>query len=941
MVQLISRAEYVRENVISEGFRARKRKPDPETAEAPKAAEEEAKEEDAASTESSDSSIPKPALGAFSLGPPNLQLNLTPDHADDRQHNRRIVELYAVAIVAVLLQTGLIILAAATVYYAPLRRHIRYDSQAYGFPCYAAGTALLCLGMGICSYAVERNSVEVEWTAGETADAGSLPRLLFLQQEHSVNDQYFEAYTLLSGRKSRILGSARNPNSYSTKLVNTTWEWITVAGAVASGVGFTCQFMGLRGLTYPCSLAQLGAVVLMVILRGFIRRGLGRESAHSPMLSRYELEHLAILITYLPEFRSFDEPKRENQEGVEAQPLQEVFGWKVTLPRSRAHGLTTKKSTNDTDTNDTESHHNTKSFANPRLYIPSPSSFQPASSEQLLRVRRRLGNLCQWKSRSAEHALILTRSIEHFMDVFFPLENLGSLPSVKTWEVPVSGPMGEDKITFMITAEERHNKRKWRIDIGKVEAAMSLWMAFKEAKMQPPTAGSRPPRSTVASAKNESDWLRNEDGTGRQKFYRLLGESTMRDPVRPAVADDLGFDSDNSKSEISDSDSSDSDSSDSDDSDQPAPRLSVLERNIKWWVGDQFTLISRPTRDYQKGGKDPAEFDPWLLQGHHAIEIPELVTGFNGSFDTDEGEGEHDAPQDNGSNNNNMPHGKRHELGVISEGYLADILTQHLFTSFIWAISKSLPEDCLKVGFQTGNQDIEIENRDQFDLHQFDGTWYLPKLSHIKLREVVRQIESYGLGNKVDIMLCIIPALSERDLLPNHAMLQLIPPVSAANDWATVARCYHSLMLSTLEISKPEKLCYAVTVHVMDFLELACQPYSKSFMPAEHLLLELREIVRNLRVDHFIRVLQNIIAVLHKRQGRGTVFENIIRLYGGESNEWHGLLSLYQEGDTDIVNENLKKVVGFSSSHQKVFDRLYKEGVSFITRRRRHNKLTS
>lgn len=926
--------EYVRSNSVGDGFRDKKKKPDPETAETPVIDEEDTEEgiEDEVETTdgSSYSSTPERGPRHIPLGPPNLQLNLTPDHADHYQQHKRIVELYAVALVAVLLQTGLVVLAAATVYYAPLKKRIPYDSQSYGFPCYAAGTVLLCLGMGICSYAVERNSVEVEWTVDEAKDASSLPRLLFLQQDHSVNDQYFEAYTLLSGRKSRILGSARNPNSYSTKLVNKTWEWITVAGAVASGAGFTCQFMGLRGLTYPCSLAQLGAVILMVILRGFIRRGLGRESAHSPMLSGYELEHLAILITYLPEFRSFDEPERDRKDESEAEPLNQVFGWRVMLPGSRAQGLTPERLI--IDLRNIKSQHKTKASMNPRLYVPSPSAFQPAASEQLLRVRRRLGSLCQWKSRVAEHALILTRSIEHFMDIFFPLEGDKRLPSVKKWEIPVAGPTEKDRVTFVITPEEKNNKRKWRVDIGKIEAVMSLWMAFKEARIQPSTTGPRPQRYKLASGKNESDWLRDEDGAKRQKFYRILGESTKVKHITTLIPDDDDSDSDNS-----DSDDSDSDDSDSDDSDQTASLLSVLERDIKWWVGDHFSLISRPIRNYRKDGQDPVEFDPWMSQSPHNLEIPDLAIGFNAASDIEDSEEVgHDMPQ-----NQEAPLGRTYELGTISEGFLAGILTQHLFTSFIWAISKDLAQDCLEISFHKGNQDIEIEGRDQFDHNQFERTWYLPRLSHPKLRDAVRQIEIYGLGNKVDILLCMIPAFSRRDLLPNHAMLQLIPSVSVTNDWASIASCYHKLMMSTLEIRKPEKLCYSVTVHVMDFLELACKPYSKSDKPSEYLLPEIRKIVGALRSDHFLRVLQGIIAGLHNRQGRSAVFKSIICLYGGESDEWQELLRLYQEDQTSIAREELKTIVGYSDCHQKVFDRVHAERVSFIIGRAVDYKLTS
>lgn len=46
--------------------------------------------------------------------------------------------------------------------------------------------------------------------------------------------------------------------------------------------------------------------------------------------------------------------------------------------------------------------------------------FEKASSQQLLKVRERLGNLCHWTSPASETALSLVQSVELFMDTFFP-----------------------------------------------------------------------------------------------------------------------------------------------------------------------------------------------------------------------------------------------------------------------------------------------------------------------------------------------------------------------------------------------------------------------------------------------------------------------------------------------------------------------------------------
>lgn len=74
---------------------------------------------------------------------------------------------------------------------------------------------------------------------------------------------------------------------------NETWGYFTVGAAIAAGVGFIMQFMGLRGLTYPCSIAQLVATILMAFVRATIRRRLGRELSYCPAFARFEIDSLA------------------------------------------------------------------------------------------------------------------------------------------------------------------------------------------------------------------------------------------------------------------------------------------------------------------------------------------------------------------------------------------------------------------------------------------------------------------------------------------------------------------------------------------------------------------------------------------------------------------------------------------------------------------------
>lgn len=154
------------------------------------------------------------------LGPPNLQLNFSSDHVGERYRFKKRIELVVAALLAVTIQIGLLMLAATTILYQPLRDSVGYDPKVYGLPCYLAGSILLSIGVGVCSYAVERNTTEFVWTIPESPERSEnedvvdrFPRLIFLQKGQIVNDQKFDAYELLAGPKRQVLVSARATTS--------------------------------------------------------------------------------------------------------------------------------------------------------------------------------------------------------------------------------------------------------------------------------------------------------------------------------------------------------------------------------------------------------------------------------------------------------------------------------------------------------------------------------------------------------------------------------------------------------------------------------------------------------------------------------------------------------------------------------------------------------
>ena len=161
------------------------------------------------------------------LGPPNLQLGLSSD-----QYAQTFIkkghEVFLAAAAAVLLQICLVVIATVTVYHDWTRDAISVEPENYGYPCYVLGTVSLCIGIGICSRAVERNTTEFAWRVLSPEERkpekqfpkgrplpkfkpeeDNAPRLMWLQKSQEVSDQAFDGYAILAGPKYHVITSSR------------------------------------------------------------------------------------------------------------------------------------------------------------------------------------------------------------------------------------------------------------------------------------------------------------------------------------------------------------------------------------------------------------------------------------------------------------------------------------------------------------------------------------------------------------------------------------------------------------------------------------------------------------------------------------------------------------------------------------------------------------
>ncbi|EMT71020.1 Serine/threonine-protein phosphatase 6 regulatory ankyrin repeat subunit A [Fusarium odoratissimum] len=698
-----------------------------------------------------------------SLKSPNLQLNIATEKISPR---RRSIELHLAAIVAVILQASLLVIAGVVPYRAE-----GYESQPWGLPCYIGGSVLLFIGMLACSVAIERSTKEFKWrpSSGITNETRKPSEvrdqsmdLFWVQRTQRVSDQDFDSYVISSRNKQFISTSSRREDVLSG--MNDTGnrgssqiktdpiddettnkptaktpvdsdedrrlesDFLAVTAIFAGGAGFTIQFIGLRGLPWPCAVAQLGAIIAMAIIRALVRRRLGDDPNYCHAPSRYELDLLA---TQLVEFSS---PRPPNQP---FKPPQKDWTWRVDTAKHRLQSIYSFRI----------GHCLNQSVSSlTKEDSTSSQSDQSNEAQRIMLVRKRLGDLVRWETEAFKPALALARSIERFLDEFMPV---ASDKNLIEWKVPMKD--SKDKRCVVTLAITKKGSSGWKIKVGEVEAILSLWMAHLDAT-----------KAAKTKDKEHTDWQRSKAGVALGVDYcRILGPSDQR---------------------------------------------GVLERDIKWWVGNpavtEITMAKKMEEGTTSSRHQTCEAsyhcdDP----GHDDIN---MVIGFMGPL---------------------QPENTHKLLVQHSTAGLATIAAQHLFTSFVWTVVDldQLPKDFLDQGSINIHESVSIQPPKPLDLESSKlGTGR--KLSHTKLTRFALHAEKEGLGVLDDILLCLIPIFSLKDVLPNDVVLKLdLPGLRGRSSWVKDAPAY----LALLKFMAKDSICrfddylsLASVVHALDYIYL-------------------------------------------------------------------------------------------------------------------------
>ncbi|KAF2187551.1 hypothetical protein K469DRAFT_628363, partial [Zopfia rhizophila CBS 207.26] len=406
---------------------------------------------------------------------PNLTLNV---------HNQvGSGELYMVAVCGLVLQLSVLVYSGFATY-QPTSMLLKDGNPIanYAFPCTAAGTLLLVAGMLICSHVVEGSTSETRYRPA----AGKEARVVWLQKSGTVNDQAFESFAIFSNDAQALVTTSqrKEPDSSENRpgTEKTAWgdEVKAVTATMVSICGFIVQFIGLRGMHWSASVAQLGATIVMAILRAWVRRNVAELPKSQSLLSGHEMDWLAMT------FGGFSKAPWLHPPKVGGNRHSRPWDWRVSAVEDPAKCEKLRRQPETTGTNTDES-----------------------MTCGAMRIRRDLGELADWHGPASVEAIALARAIEVTLDTLIVPEGeefTWSLLTLKPFNVS-----GRELVTFRV---DRRENRHWRAYSDEIEAALSLWL-YSVYEYE-----------TIAPSRSRDDaWLRAK-GTLEKPSLRLLGSHT-------------------------------------------------------------------------------------------------------------------------------------------------------------------------------------------------------------------------------------------------------------------------------------------------------------------------------------------------------------------------------------------------------------------------------
>ncbi|KAH9206686.1 hypothetical protein DL95DRAFT_450718 [Leptodontidium sp. 2 PMI_412] len=632
-------------------------------------------------------------------------------------------ELYVVAVCGIVIQFGVLIYSGFATYY-PTLMFLKAGKPVadYAFPCTATGILLLVTGMLICSHVIENSS----------GDRGLTDKI---------------RCALLS-----ILGA------------EDVQEVVAVTGTIVSICGFIVQFIGLRGMHWSASIAQLGAITIMTTLRTWVRRNLVALPKSQPLLSGHEMDWLAMTLggdrTKAPWlYPSKVDGRRRSRPWAE----DGGWDWRMTAvgdpakcdklkPQADTAGRNTHGSKEPLQANKNGDHGMRQTADS---VIQGKGSDSRSNAHKVMKIRRDLGKLADWHGPASAEAISLVRAIEVSMDALF-----GSLTGKFTWSLEVCG----EPIHFRL---EREQTGGWKAYSDEIEAALSLWLYFVHDREQGPEVDNEVDKELQV----DDDRKQVEDGKENEETLRHKGTT---------IDDDAWLRAKGTAAKRS------------------LRLLSLytpdLHRDLRWWMPDGVGRVIEVKECESTCDGSAIEVETHRIVGYisNSSSDPPTKTRTRMYKAQKPSESPNEDPPDHQADDREMA-----SMIIAAESYtpLKTLFAQYMFSAFMWAVAKTMEEPI------AGGADIRPTERDGMS---GDSTW-----------------QSTGLGSLEEIYLSVIPPLSLEQKLPQaDAIIELARQYAKRHEqlghWKEAGDAY--LWLFRTAKTFPESIATKATAVLIEYL---------------------------------------------------------------------------------------------------------------------------
>lgn len=663
--------------------------------------------------------LPKPTAQPLPAAAPNISINL---HGGSSR-----MELLLGAIFGVLVQLAVLIFSGCTVYHPTYKEGFKKDGEeveSYAYPLFAVGTVILSVGMLICAAVIERSTTEDEWsinTGTDSDDHGFKARILWLQKSHVVSDQTFNSFVIFANQPRKTILSSRR----------TMEPEFNILPVLYSGPGDTRNvFKALKHwwFRYTHRFASGGAELwtllgTLISLAGFVcqfqgMRGLNWVTSVSQLIA------IAIMTLIRAWVR----------RGLIAKPLatealdEHEMDWlAIQICGARKGGdgrgddfWPVKRATTAMQSLD-------------RLEAPMTWEVVTGLRNVAVQGRFRLGRVLGSETPDFGSTEALRNRAEDLLRIRQRLRKLTQWTG-KASKPAVAVAAAIDKVMNTINDYDKEEVFEWYLNV-RVDGVQ------QRIKM------------TVSREQDgrtwRSDWTEIEAVLSLWIFHILsLDETRRREEEESNVPS-------NSVLQMSDFD---------------LKRYIIqvlgpvneeLKRDILWWIGDH--------------GRHPFSTNEKRidLTGGHMFNKREIFIGHIGMEPTFI-DSDNDSSKPPSTKSSVRPPHSDDVLAVLSDATLELALAQHVFSSFMWAITSRNNWDILT------NGSTLLVNEEVF---RIDAPSPLSgvRLENKALVDIVSSIHRTGLGTSEEIYFCMIPALSVCKRLPMRTVLDLVR--LEARDW--------------------------------------------------------------------------------------------------------------------------------------------------------------